>query len=66
MIQQTIALLTLFSDNIIQMIFLYIDLLKMWSVDMPSRELKILKNDTLKKVYRDINIYWLLQKKLNF
>lgn len=57
MIQQTIALLTLFSDNIIQMIFLYIDLLKMWSVDMPSRELKILKNDTLKKVYRDINIY---------
>ena len=29
----------------------------MWSVDMPSRELKILKNDTLKKVYRDINIY---------
>jgi len=66
MIQQTIALLTLFSDNIIQMIFLYIDLLKIWSVDMPSRELKILKNDTLKKVYRDINIYWLLQQKLNF
>ena len=57
MIQQTIALLTLFSDNIIQMIFLYIDLLKIWSVDMPSRELKILKNDTLKKVCRDINIY---------
>ena len=66
MIQQTIALLTLFSDNIIQMIFLYIDLLKIWSVDMPSRELKILKNDTFKKVCRDINIYGSLQKKLNF
>ena len=48
------------------MIFLYIDLLKIWSVDMPSRELKILKNDTFKKVCRDINIYGSLQKKLNF